>query len=309
SIGDDEPASAAGDVPVGGNAVAIATGVTHTCALLSTGRLRCWGYGVYGALGYGNSTTIGDDEIPASAGDVPLGASAVAITAGDDHTCAVLTTGGLRCWGAASFGQLGYGNINRIGDDEAPSAAGDVPLGDTVTAASAGALSTCATTASGVLRCWGRNHRGQLGLGTTSNLGDDEPAAAGGPVPLAGRVRVRASSMLTVRPQPRRDRRAPYRWSIRGHLAAAYPAQPGVCSGRVTVRISYGSERLARRFTPVGAGCEFRTRITIRDGALRRALPRPLWASHRTVSLRVNVSWPGNSNLRPSSRQLRAYAR
>ena len=57
--------------PLGGQTIAIAAGDLHICTLLSTGALRCWGYGSDGALGYGNRSTIGDDETPASAGDVP----------------------------------------------------------------------------------------------------------------------------------------------------------------------------------------------------------------------------------------------
>ena len=43
-----------------------------TCVVLDTGKIRCWGVGMYGALGYGNTENIGDDEPPASAGDVPI---------------------------------------------------------------------------------------------------------------------------------------------------------------------------------------------------------------------------------------------
>jgi hypothetical protein len=34
----------------------------------------------------------------------------------------------VRCWGRASTGALGYGNIFDIGDDETPASAGDVML-------------------------------------------------------------------------------------------------------------------------------------------------------------------------------------
>ena len=37
------------------------------------------------------------------------GVSATAIAAGGSHTCAVVTGGGLRCWGSNSNGQLGIG--------------------------------------------------------------------------------------------------------------------------------------------------------------------------------------------------------
>jgi Regulator of chromosome condensation (RCC1) repeat len=126
TIGDNETPASAGDIDVGGMAVSITAGQFHTCALLDTGAVRCWGSSFSdGALGYGNINTIGDNETPASAGDVPLGGVAVSITVGAGHTCALLDTSAVRCWGYG--GPLGYGNINTIGDNETPASAGDVP--------------------------------------------------------------------------------------------------------------------------------------------------------------------------------------
>jgi hypothetical protein len=125
-------------------------GGLHTCVLLESGSVRCWGnadefsllYG--GRLGYGNSEDIGDDETPASAGDVDVGAPVVSLVAGETHTCALLVGGAVRCWGSgplgygndeggaircwgrANYGQLGYANIVMIGDDETPASDGDV---------------------------------------------------------------------------------------------------------------------------------------------------------------------------------------
>jgi alpha-tubulin suppressor-like RCC1 family protein len=55
-----------------------------------------------------------------------VGGPVVQIAAGGDHTCALLDTGAVRCWGRGNFGQLGYGNLNNIGDDETPASAGDI---------------------------------------------------------------------------------------------------------------------------------------------------------------------------------------
>jgi len=116
------------DVRVGGPVVQIAIGRAHSCALLEQGRVRCWGSAGNGALGYGNGIDIGDDEAPESAGDVPVGGKVVQIAAGGFHTCALLDTGKVRCWGRGSQGQLGYGNIQRVGDNETPAEVGDLPL-------------------------------------------------------------------------------------------------------------------------------------------------------------------------------------
>lgn len=116
----------AGDVHVGGTVVQIAAGVAHVCVLLATGNVRCWGRGDYGSLGYGNGLDIGDDETLESAGDVPIGGRVVQIAAGGFHSCALLDTGKVRCWGNSVYGQLGYGDTRRIGDQESPAQVGDV---------------------------------------------------------------------------------------------------------------------------------------------------------------------------------------
>jgi alpha-tubulin suppressor-like RCC1 family protein len=159
------------DVALGGTAVELAAGAGHTCARLSTGTIRCWGDGADGRLGYGSTQAIGDDETPAAAGDVALGAKAIQVAAGQRHTCALLEDGALRCWGDGSQAQLGLPSSATIGDDELPIDAAAIDLaGARAEAIFAGALAdhTCAALDDGALRCWGRNDRGQVGLGYTS---------------------------------------------------------------------------------------------------------------------------------------------
>ena len=184
SIGDDELPSVAGDIDLGGTAVAVSAGNEHTCALLDTGAVRCWGNGDSGVLGYGDTKAIGDTEVPGSAGDVPIGGTAVAVAAGSFHTCALLDTGAVRCWGRNDSGQLGYGHTVNIGDNELPSSAGDVDLGGIAVALDAGEQHTCALLNTGAVRCWGRGQEGQLGHGDTSAIGDDEPPSSAGNVPF-----------------------------------------------------------------------------------------------------------------------------
>jgi alpha-tubulin suppressor-like RCC1 family protein len=170
------------DVEVGGTVVQIAAGGQHTCARLETGAVRCWGIG--GALGYGNNISIGDDETPATAGDVPLGGLATKIAAGGNHTCALLESGAVRCWGYGGNGQLGYGDTASIGDDETPASVGDVPIGGAATDISAGGAHTCAILDMRRVRCWGWGAYGALGYGNTDNIGDDETPASVGDVPV-----------------------------------------------------------------------------------------------------------------------------
>ncbi len=194
-IGDDQTPDSVGpiDLGAGRTATSVAAGGEHSCVVLDDGSVRCWGRGVLGQLGYGNTTDIGDDETPGSSGPVDLGAgrTAQAITAGIYHTCAILDNGRVRCWGDGNGGKLGYGNVDWIGDDESPGSVGPVDLGAgrTATAIMAGGDHTCAILDDGRVRCWGYGDYGQLGYGDTERIGDDESPGSVSPVDLgAGRT-------------------------------------------------------------------------------------------------------------------------
>ncbi|HEY8377000.1 MAG TPA: hypothetical protein VIK91_10950 [Nannocystis sp.] len=187
-IGDDEPASAAEDVDVGGPVIKLAAGTSHTCALLAGGTVRCWGQNTYGELGYGHTERIGDDETPASAGDVDVGGHVIDVSAGENITCAVLDGGNVRCWGRGIYGALGRGNTDNVGDDETPASVGDVDLGATASAIAAGGSFTCALVTGQAAKCWGAG--GMIGAGNLDKIGDDETPAAIGPVEVGGAVEV-----------------------------------------------------------------------------------------------------------------------
>ncbi len=173
-----------GDVYVGGLTVQIVAGRRHTCALLWDGDVVCWGEASSGQLGYGSTEAVGDDDHPANAGNVPLGAAAVELAAGDDHTCAVLQGGRVRCWGANSFGQLGTASTEPVGDDETPAERGDVLIGGLAASVVAGAAHTCVLLVDGRVRCWGRGLDGELGPAVAGVVGDDETPATAAVVPL-----------------------------------------------------------------------------------------------------------------------------
>ena len=180
TIGDNEQPWSVAEVPIGGPAKAIAAGRDHTCAVLEGGQVRCWGGNAGGQLGYGNVNTIGDNETPASAGDVAVGGPVGKITAGETFTCAVLETGKVRCWGVGTNGSLGYANTNNIGDDEAPDSVGPVVVGTDVAAIASGRRHTCAVGVDKTVRCWGLGSNGQLGLVGTATIGDNETPLQGG---------------------------------------------------------------------------------------------------------------------------------
>jgi alpha-tubulin suppressor-like RCC1 family protein len=189
-IGDDETPGSAGDVAVGGDVLQVGVGRFHTCALIKSGKVRCWGYGGWGALGYGNTNTIGDDESPANAGDVNIGEDVLQIAAANDYTCTVLTNRKVRCWGyggPGAFSALGYGIENTIGDSESPASAGDVNVGGDVAQIAVGGH-TCALLTTGAVRCWGSGEYGRLGYGNTEEIGDNEPPARAGDIDVGGEV-------------------------------------------------------------------------------------------------------------------------
>jgi alpha-tubulin suppressor-like RCC1 family protein len=184
NIGDDESVGSAGPVDLGAHsAVEIALGESHTCALLDNGTILCWGNGANGRLGYASTANVGDNETPGSVGPVNLGGkTAVSVSAGNAHTCAVLADGTVRCWGDGASGRLGYGNTTTIGDTETPGSVGPVSLGTnhTALAVAAGGSHTCALLDDHTVSCWGLGTSGQLGYANTTAIGDDElPSVAG----------------------------------------------------------------------------------------------------------------------------------
>jgi alpha-tubulin suppressor-like RCC1 family protein len=186
AIGDNETPGSVGPVDLGAGrtARAISAGGAHTCAILDNGSVLCWGAGNLGALGYGNVNDVGDNESPGSVAPVFLGRKALAISAGEYHTCAILDNGTVRCWGQGDQGQMGLGNTQTIGDNELPGSVGTVSLGAKAIGVSGGYDYTCALLVGGIVRCWGDNPAGQLGYGNANDIGDNELPSSAGPVQL-----------------------------------------------------------------------------------------------------------------------------
>jgi alpha-tubulin suppressor-like RCC1 family protein len=141
---------------------AIASGVLHNCALLSSGSVECWGMNADGELG--NGTTTGPERCsgqPCSTSPVPVsGLTHVqAIAAGGLDTCALLAGGTVDCWGLGGSGDLGNGaSVN---------SAIPVPVSGLtgVTAIAVGYYNACALLSGGTVACWGDNTYGALGNG------------------------------------------------------------------------------------------------------------------------------------------------
>jgi alpha-tubulin suppressor-like RCC1 family protein len=138
--------------------VRVNAGVNHTCAGISTGRVKCWGSNLFGQLGDGTAVDRLTPVFVKFLGGVRV------VVAGLSHTCALVSPGGVRCWGRNNFGQLGDGTTA-----DRSSAAFVVGLTSGVRSIAAGKDHTCAVMNSGTAKCWGYNKYGQLGDGTTTN--------------------------------------------------------------------------------------------------------------------------------------------
>ncbi|WP_394823035.1 RCC1 domain-containing protein [Pendulispora albinea] len=148
------------------NAVQLALGGRHACALTSDGAVSCWGSNDKGQLG---KEAAGDQQSPAPV----AGLSGVKrIASGEEHACALVgSPGRVLCWGANDASQASGAVADRV------TAPREVPgLTDAVEIA-AGGKHTCARRANGSVACWGYNYFGQLGNGSTRPTRAAEPQA------------------------------------------------------------------------------------------------------------------------------------
>jgi hypothetical protein len=150
--------------------VQLVAGSQHVCARSYFGAVKCWGNNTYGQLGLGDVQHRGDapNEMGLNLPTLMLGQPATSLTAGDNHTCALLADSSVKCWGANQSGQLGIVAPQQL----APAAANvNLGTGKTATSITAGGDHTCAHLNDGTVKCWGANGNGELGLGDTMNRG------------------------------------------------------------------------------------------------------------------------------------------
>ena len=125
--------------PPAGTFTTVSAGADHTCGILETGAVACWGL---------------DDDGQSTP---PVG-TFITLSAGADHTCGILETGAVTCWGLDDDGQ-------------------STPPAGTFTTISAGADHTCGILDTGAVACWGLDDEGQstppAGTFTTISAGAD----------------------------------------------------------------------------------------------------------------------------------------
>jgi alpha-tubulin suppressor-like RCC1 family protein len=142
---------------------AITAGNHHACALASGGGVECWGDNSLGQLGNGLIPTGANLEKGFTPGAVvDLSSGVTAINAGaSDRTCALVSGGGVECWGDNRLGRLG--GVSKT-DGVVPVHV--VGLSSGVTAIAVGLDHTCALTSAGGAKCWGQDVGGDLGNGS-----------------------------------------------------------------------------------------------------------------------------------------------
>jgi len=135
--------------------IAVGGGRAHTCALTSSGSVKCWGLNAAGQLGDGSR------ELRVKPVDVQgLSGGVTAISMAESYSCALTDAGGVKCWG------LHPGLTALQTDQRTPIDVAGVASG--VVAISAGDDFMCILNAMGAVQCWGQNVFGQLGDGTRS---------------------------------------------------------------------------------------------------------------------------------------------
>ena len=180
--------------------VKVATGAGHTCVLLESEEIKCFGHGLVGQLGYGDWASRG--RYPGDMGNylpyVDIGTAIIPIdvTTGNSNTCVLTSIGKIKCFGDGGGGEFdfnhrralrGYGDTEDRGDG--PNEMGDdllfidVGLNLTVDSSPIGASHICTLLTDGRMKCFGHGLNGNLGYEDNFTRGD-EPGEMGDNLPF-----------------------------------------------------------------------------------------------------------------------------
>jgi alpha-tubulin suppressor-like RCC1 family protein len=146
-------------VTLPGAATAVATGISHACALLADQSVVCWGAADHGQIG---QLVDGGVAMPQTVS----GVTATQVSAGEVSTCAITPSGGVSCWGGNQSGQLGRGDAGGDASTDPMAKPVALPAGATAVQLASAAGSTCALLSDHTAWCWGDNAYGELGTGS-----------------------------------------------------------------------------------------------------------------------------------------------
>jgi alpha-tubulin suppressor-like RCC1 family protein len=89
------------------SSASIASAATHICAVTSSSGAKCWGQGTSGRLG---TNSVANSGAPTDV--VGLTAGVLQVVAGAQHSCALMQSGGVKCWGNNNNAQVGAVGIS-----------------------------------------------------------------------------------------------------------------------------------------------------------------------------------------------------
>ena len=164
-------------LPVGSRVKQLALGENHTCALLESGRVACWGDNGMGQLGNGS------DELSASPVLVSHVLDAIDIRSNRATTCVRRKAGAVSCWGDNAYGQANpqfdaaltsaptpwgiyesTGNPPKFTPANVLRVATSNLVAEGAESLSLGYMHGCGLYEAGGVKCWGDASHGQLGV-------------------------------------------------------------------------------------------------------------------------------------------------
>ena len=137
--------------------VSMDAGYEHTCGIIANGSAMCWGANGQGQVGCGDSNLNTSNPTYVNATN-----TFVSISAGEWHTCGIISNGSAMCWGGNDFRQIEDGTTT-------------TPIRSPVfvnttnkfISIDAGNIYTCGIISNGSAMCWGSNLEGEIGDGTS----------------------------------------------------------------------------------------------------------------------------------------------
>jgi alpha-tubulin suppressor-like RCC1 family protein len=167
--------------PTGVSGTSVAANGNSSCAILTSGTVDCWGGSGEGELGDGATGGpdtcdgySGTENLPCSTTPVSTGISATSLAVGYGGYCAIVTSGGVDCWGDNTEGELGVGTMTgpelcSAYSESLPCSTTPVPTGISATYLEGDGQAYCAVLDSGTADCWGSGFDGDLGDASTSD--------------------------------------------------------------------------------------------------------------------------------------------
>ena len=147
----------------------ISAGTRYSCGITTDNEAYCWGYGVFGQLGTGNTTSVNKPTPVIN----PTGVSKWnSISTSGSHSCGLTTDNQAYCWGAGDDGRLGTGNETKVNKP--------TPVINPTGVSAWNSISTtgshsCGLTTDNQAYCWGAGGYGRLGTGNETTVSEPTP--------------------------------------------------------------------------------------------------------------------------------------